>query len=100
MNWHTRIGKEHIFRARFVTIGRGNHMLLRDVIATCETPFRDHIWLPHTARFRRERIRKGDHLRFAGKVNRYYKVVSRNPRRTVVQLSITNIRLLSVERLN
>lgn len=51
----------------------GNHMLLHDVVTMDGRPFRDHMWLPYTKRFRKLRLRPDQSVRFKGKLAQYRK---------------------------
>lgn len=51
----------------------GKHMLLRDVVTTDGRPFRDHMWLPYTKRFRRLKLRPDQTVHFKGKLAQYRK---------------------------
>lgn len=107
-SWDDQIGKHHTFTARFIRVGhvkkqRGKRMLLRDINCIDGTPFRDHLHLPYTKRFRRKELEPGDKLTIRGKVNRYF--VKRNkaerapdPKNLIAQLEITNIKIISIER--
>lgn len=47
------------------------YFLLTDVVTLDGVPFRDHLWLRLTKRFRRLRLRKGQSVHLKAVVNRY-----------------------------
>ena len=105
MNWMDEIGREYQFTARFFGVGLGRKMLLKDVQSIDGTPFRDHLLIPYTNRFRRKNLRRGDCITLRGKVNRYFKKqpglehLPRHPSRLITKLQITNIHIIHIQRI-
>ena len=102
IDWANRISKRHTFTAIYVH-NNGTQMLLRDVYCTNGQLFRDHLFIPYTARMKRLALQRGDCVRLTGKVNRYFKKaagqksVPRHLARLTAQLEITNITSISKE---
>lgn len=100
MDWEAQISKAFTFTATYERAG-ARYMLLKDVQREPDgARFRDHLFVPFTARFKRLRLQHGDVLRLRGKVNRYYKKgpeqrdVPRFLADLIPDLEITNIRVL------
>ena len=72
IDWNVLISKRYTFIATFVHRS-GTQILLRDVYRIDGIQFRDHLFLPYTAKFRRLDLKHGDTIRICGKINRYYK---------------------------
>lgn len=81
-------------------------MILHNIQTLDGIPFRDHINIPYTRRYRRQQLNRGDTIFLRGKVNRYYKKPPgekykvRNPKTLIPNLAITNIHIIKIERLN
>lgn len=72
IDWNAHISKRYTFTATYIRNHCGR-MLLEDVRRIDGIQFRDHMFLPYTAKFKRLALQYGDTVRLTGKINRYFK---------------------------